>query len=152
MKVLVLHGPNLNLLGTRQPDVYGVQTLADIDRCLEALGAELGVEVHCRQSNHEGVLIDWIQEARGVYDVLVFNPGGYTHSSVALRDAVLGAELVCYEVHLSNVYARETFRHRSLFADISQGRIMGFGAEGYRLAVSGAVARMRENLETSAVE
>ncbi len=143
MRILVLHGPNLNMLGTRQPEVYGSSTLADIDASLRELGAELGVDVDSRQSNHEGVLIEWIQEARGVYAALLFNPGGYTHSSVALRDAVLAAELPCYEVHLSNVYARESFRHRSLFADISQGRIMGFGAEGYRLALLGATARLR---------
>lgn len=140
MKVLVLHGPNLNMLGTREPDVYGAQTLDAIDASLVALGAQLGAEVDCRQSNHEGVLIDWLQEARGAYDALLFNPGGYTHTSVALRDAVLASELRCYEVHLSNVYNRETFRHRSLFADISQGRILGFGADSYRLALRGACA------------
>jgi 3-dehydroquinate dehydratase II len=140
MKVLVLHGPNLNMLGTREPDVYGAQTLDALDADLVALGASLGAAVECRQSNHEGVLIDWLQAARGVFDALLFNPGGYTHTSVALRDAVLASEVPCYEVHLSNVYARESFRHRSLFADISRGRILGFGAQSYALALRGACA------------
>jgi 3-dehydroquinate dehydratase-2 len=128
------------MLGLRQPEVYGHQTLADVDRALVALGGQLGVEVDCRQSNHEGQLIDWIQEARGQCGALLINPGGYTHTSVALRDAVLASELVCYEVHISNVYAREAFRHHSVLADISRARIMGFGVEGYLLALRGAVA------------
>lgn len=140
MKVLVLHGPNLNMLGTRQPEIYGAETLDDIDASLRALAKELGAKVDCRQSNHEGVLIDWLHEARGEFEALLFNPGGYTHTSVALRDAVLASEIPCYEIHLSNTYAREPFRHKSLFADISQGRILGFGAEGYRQALRAVCA------------
>ncbi len=140
MRVLVLHGPNLNLLGTREPGIYGTATLNEIDDSLRDLGQQLGAQVVCRQSNHEGELIDWIQQARGKFDALLFNPGGYTHSSVALRDAVIGTGILCYEVHISNTYAREPFRHRSLFADISQGRILGFGSEGYKLALRGALA------------
>jgi 3-dehydroquinate dehydratase-2 len=143
MRALCLHGPNLNLLGLREPHRYGARSLAQIDADLIALGHDLGVHVTCLQSNHEGQLIDWIQAARGAYDALLFNPGGYTHTSVALRDAVLAADIPCVEVHLTNVYAREPFRHTSLFADIALARVMGFGAEGYALALRGAVAALR---------
>lgn len=137
MKVLCLHGPNLNLLGQREPHLYGTTTLAEIDASLRALGQQLGVSVRCLQSNHEGQLIDWLHEARGEVHGLLINPGGYTHTSVALRDAVLALEVPAVEVHISNVYQREPFRHRSLFADICQGRLMGFGPEGYALALRG---------------
>ena len=133
--MLVLHGPNLNLLGTREPGVYGRTTLPDVDARLVALGKELGVEVESFQSNHEGALIDRIHatDARGV----VFNPGGYTHTSVALRDALLGRALPFVEVHLSNVHAREPFRRHSYFSDVAIGVVSGFGALSYELGLRG---------------
>lgn len=134
-KVLVLHGPNLNLLGTREPDKYGSVTLAEIDRRLAALAAEAGVGVESLQSNHEGVLIDRIHttDAAGV----LINPGGFTHSSVALRDALLARALPFVEVHLSNVHAREPFRRHSYFSDVAVGVITGFGAASYDLGLRG---------------
>ncbi len=129
----VLHGPNLNLLGTREPEVYGRVTLEEIDDELLALGKDHGVDVQCFQSNHEGALIDRVQEARSWADGILINPGGFTHTSVALRDALLAADLPVVEVHLSNVHAREEFRHRSLVSDIAVGVICGFGPQSYRL-------------------
>jgi 3-dehydroquinate dehydratase-2 len=137
-KVLVLHGPNLNLLGTREPDVYGRVTLAQIDADLKAAGRALDVEVETFQSNHEGALIDRVQAARDEASAIVINPGGYTHTSVALRDALAAVGLPVIEVHLSNVAAREEFRHRSLIAPISVGQVVGLGAFGYRLALEAA--------------
>ena len=134
-RVLVLHGPNLNLLGTREPEVYGRTTLPEIARTLVAHGRKLGLEVQSFQSNHEGALIDRIQKARSEAAAIVINPGGYTHTSVALRDALAGVGLPVIEVHLSNVTAREEFRHRSLIAPIAVGQIVGLGATGYRLAL-----------------
>ncbi len=133
--VLVLHGPNLNLLGEREPEVYGSLTLEDIDRRLEAAGEELGVQVRCMQSNSEGSLIDALQEARSWASGVIFNPGGYTHTSVALRDAVAGITVPVIEVHLSNVYAREEFRHHSLISPVCAGKIVGFGWRSYLLAL-----------------
>jgi 3-dehydroquinate dehydratase-2 len=135
MKILVLHGPNLNLLGTREPEVYGNQTLAEINARLEQLGKSLGVEVTCQQSNHEGVLIDILHEARTWADGVVFNPGGYTHTSIALRDAVTAIGIPVVEVHLSNVYAREEFRHTSLLSAVCKGKITGFGWQSYALGL-----------------
>jgi 3-dehydroquinate dehydratase-2 len=143
MRILVLHGPNLNLLGTREPEVYGRDTLEDINRMLHALATEQGVTLEVMQSNHEGVLIDAIQEAIGHVDGLLINPGGLGHTSVALRDA-LAAAPPAVEVHLSNPQARESFRHVSLIAPVCLGGVFGFGAEGYRLGLLGLIARLRQ--------
>ncbi len=135
MHVLVLHGPNLNLLGQREPDVYGRVTLDEVDAALGRRAEALGCTVECRQSNHEGVLVDAIQAARGGCDGLVVNAGAYTHTSVALRDALLAIDRPFVEVHLSNLAKREPFRQRSLLADVAVGTIQGFGAHGYVLAL-----------------
>ncbi len=135
MRILVLHGPNLNLLGTREPDVYGSVSLAEINDRLGRLAKAEGAELETAQSNHEGALIDRIQEASGRFDALVINPGGLTHTSVALRDALVACGLPFIEVHLSNIHAREEFRRESLMADVARGQITGLGAIGYELAV-----------------
>jgi 3-dehydroquinate dehydratase-2 len=137
LRVLVIHGPNLNLLGEREPEVYGRTTLADINRELKALGIELNLKLETFQSNGEGAIVDRIQSARGKVDILLINPGAYTHTSIAIRDAISAVQIPVVEVHLSNVYRRERFRHRSTIADISVGRIMGFGAQSYYLALRG---------------
>ena len=129
--ILVLHGPNLNLLGTREPGVYGSATLQDIDRALNARAAERGATLRILQSNHEGALIDAIHDARGWAGGILINPGGFTHTSVALRDAISGVALPAVEVHLSNVYKREEFRHRSFIAPVCLGSIAGFGWRSY---------------------
>jgi 3-dehydroquinate dehydratase-2 len=136
--VLVIHGPNLNLLGQREPQIYGRTRLLDIDRSLKQLGRELGLKVETFQSNSEGAIVDRIQQARGRAGALVINPAAYTHTSVAIRDAITACDLPTIEVHLSNVDAREPFRHHSTIAGIVVGRIMGFGAEGYLLALRAA--------------
>ena len=139
MKILILHGPNLNLLGEREPGVYGSVTLEEINRRLVAFGLELGAEVQTFQSNHEGELIDQLHQARKWANGVVFNPGGYTHTSVALRDAVSAIRIPVVEVHLSNVQARDEFRHRSMIAPVCLGSIAGFGWRSYLLAVSALV-------------
>jgi 3-dehydroquinate dehydratase II len=137
MRILVLDGPNLNALGTREPAIYGRATLGDIHRLLETLALQLGCEVECRQTNHEGVLIDALHSAKDIADGVLLNPGGLTHSSVALRDAVLAAGIPVVEVHLSNPSARETFRHTSLISGAAVGAVHGFGPAGYELALRG---------------
>jgi 3-dehydroquinate dehydratase-2 len=144
--ILVLNGPNLNLLGTREPAVYGATTLADVQALCEATGRELGVAVDFRQSNHEGVLIDWIHEAGiafrgGTLLGAVFNAGAYTHTSVALHDAVKGAGVPTVELHISNVHARESFRHHSYLSAVAAGIVVGFGIDGYALAMHALVRR-----------
>jgi 3-dehydroquinate dehydratase-2 len=140
LRVLVIHGPNLNLLGEREPEIYGHTRLRDIDRDLKRVGSELGMKVETFQSNSEGEIITRIQRARGKIDALLINPAGYTHTSVAIRDAVIALEAPAVEVHLSNVYRREPMRHRSTLADVAAARIMGFGAIGYLLALRGVRA------------
>ena len=146
-KVIVLNGPNLNLLGQREPAVYGAATLADVEALCRAAGSRLGVEIECLQSNHEGVLIDALHAAgRGVKsgEVLgvVFNAGAYTHTSVALHDAIKGAEVPVIEVHISNVHARETFRHHSFISPAAAGIVVGFGVDGYVLAIEGLLRKL----------
>ena len=135
MKILILHGPNLNLLGRREPEIYGLMTLDDINNKLIEMGKEAGAQVTCLQSNHEGALIDALQDARTWADGVVFNPGGYTHTSVALRDAISAIGIPVIEVHLSNVSAREEFRHKSLISAVCKGTISGLGWQSYLLAL-----------------
>lgn len=138
--ILVIHGPNLNLLGTREPAVYGTTTLAEIDKGLKALGDQLGVGVATLQSNHEGAIIDAIHAARGQHDAIVINPGAFTHYSIAIRDAIAAVGLPVVEVHLSNVHKREEFRHTSVISPVAVGTIAGFGAESYYLGLRAAAA------------
>ena len=139
MNVLYLNGPNLNLLGQRQPEIYGRTTLADIESSVRAKAATLGVVIDFRQSNIEGELVSWIQQAKGKADVIVLNAAAYTHTSVALRDAISAVEIPTLEIHLSNVHAREEFRHTSLIAPVCKGQIAGFGAGSYLLALEAAL-------------
>jgi len=139
LKVLVLNGPNLNLLGQREPSVYGSLSLDGINKKISDLAAELGVEVTCRQSNHEGELIDLLHSAAAEVDAVIFNPGAFTHYSYALRDAVAAIGVPTVEVHISNIYARENFRHQSVIAPVAAGQISGFGVAGYLLALRAVV-------------
>lgn len=138
----VVHGPNLNLLGTREPEIYGRDTLDDINRRLTALGAQLGVAVTCFQSNHEGAIIDHLQALRGVCDGIVINAAALTHTSVGVRDALVATALPFVEVHLSNIHKREPFRHHSLLADVAIGVIAGFGIQSYELGLRAIAARV----------
>jgi 3-dehydroquinate dehydratase-2 len=144
LHILVLHGPNLNLLGTREPTVYGEATLAEINDMLMGLGKELGVSVEARQSNVEGELVTWIQQAPSQFQGLVFNPAAYTHTSIALRDAVTGVGLPMVEVHLSNIHRREGFRRRSYLASVSLGQISGFGPQSYSLGLRALVHALQD--------
>ncbi|MBL4888407.1 MAG: type II 3-dehydroquinate dehydratase [Candidatus Lindowbacteria bacterium] len=137
-KILVLNGPNLNLLGTREPDVYGSETLADIEANCQALSDTLDLKLEFRQSNSEGELVDWVQQARGEFDVLIVNAGAYTHTSVALLDALKAVDLPTIEVHLSNIHQREDFRHHSYVSKVAVGMICGFGSFGYDMALQAA--------------
>ena len=141
--ILVLHGPNLNLLGSREPQHYGLSTLGDIDQALKVRGDACGVSVESFQSNHEGALIDRVQQAkRDGVDFILINPAGYTHTSIALRDALAATGIPFVEVHLSNVHARESFRHHSYFSDLALGVIAGLGAQGYELALEFALRHL----------
>ena len=147
-KILVLNGPNLNLLGTREPAVYGHTTLADVEALCRAAAAERGAEVDCRQTNHEGVLIDWIhaagvQHRAGELAGVVFNAGAYTHTSLALHDAIKGSGVPVIEVHISNVHAREAVRHHSFISPAAAGIVVGFGIDGYVLAIDGLLRKTR---------
>lgn len=139
MKILIINGPNLNLLGTREAEVYGKKTLEDINASLQSLADELGVDIDIRQSNHEGEIVEMIQNARG-YAALVINPAAYTHTSIAIRDAISAVNIPAIEVHLSNIYRREEFRHKSLIAPVAHGQISGFGPDGYALGLRAAVS------------
>jgi 3-dehydroquinate dehydratase II len=139
ISILVINGPNLNLLGTREKDVYGSVTLDEITARLNSEASQLGVRISTLQSNHEGVIIDAIQAARGQQDAIIINPGAFTHYSIAIRDAIKGVEIPTIEVHLSNIHAREPFREKSVIAPVCSGQILGFGPDGYLVALGAAV-------------
>jgi len=134
-KILIIHGPNLNMLGKREPDVYGPTTLDAINNSLEKLGKSLGFELETFQSNHEGAIVEKIQNAAGVHHGLIINPAAFTHTSIAIRDALLLLDIPVIEVHLSNIYKREPFRHKSMICDVATAQITGFGAKGYAMAL-----------------
>jgi 3-dehydroquinate dehydratase-2 len=136
-EILVIHGPNLNMLGKREPDIYGATTLEEIDARLQAHGSSLGLTVETYQSNHEGDIVDKIQQSLGHFRGIIINPAAFTHTSIAIRDALLLLDVPIVEIHLSNIYKRESFRHRSMIADIAEAQISGFGAHGYLLALEG---------------
>lgn len=134
-KILIINGPNLNMLGTRQPEIYGSQTLDDVKEMCEKEAASLSLSVDFRQSNEEGVIVTWIQEARKTHSAIIINAGAYTHTSVAIRDALLGFDHNIIEVHISNIFKREDFRHHSFISDVADGMICGLGTHGYVLAI-----------------
>ncbi len=144
MKILVIHGPNLNLLGKREPDVYGTFTLDEVNRKLSLLAQELDVELTFFQSNHEGDLVQKVQDAAGSCEAIVINPGAYTHTSIALRDALSSTGIPAVETHISNIYRREEFRKHSYISSVAVGQITGFGLESYLLALRAAVAHVRD--------
>ncbi|PYG34770.1 type II 3-dehydroquinate dehydratase [Pelagimonas varians] len=143
---LILNGPNLNLLGTRQPEIYGHTTLSDVEDMCRAHAEKIGVTVTCSQSNHEGALVDEIQNARGRHDGIILNAGAYTHTSIALMDAIKGTEAQLVELHLSNIHAREAFRHQSYISPVAVGLICGFGAHGYILAMDALQRHLEKSL------
>lgn len=140
-KILVLNGPNLNLLGARQPEIYGKLTLAQIEKQVRALAKDLAVEIDFRQSNSEGELVTWIQQAAGKFGAIVINPAAYTHTSLAMRDAITAVGIPTIEIHISNIHKREQFRHHSFIAEVAVGQIAGFGVESYLLGLRAAVNR-----------
>ncbi len=146
-KVLVLHGPNLNLLGTREPEIYGYTTLADINRMMAARAQEAGIAIDFFQSNHEGALVDAIQEARGRYDFIIFNAAAYTHYSIALRDAIAAVKVPVIEVHLSNIHQREEFRHTSVLAPVALGQVCGLGVDSYLAALEAVIHKLAAEKE-----
>lgn len=139
MKILVINGPNLNMLGTREPEKYGNATLSDVEKELYAYSFELGIDIETFQSNCEGFIVDKIQQALNNFDAILINAGGYTHTSVAIRDAISSVNLPCVEVHMTNIHAREEFRHKSLIAPVCVGQIAGFGKESYKLGLKAIV-------------
>jgi 3-dehydroquinate dehydratase-2 len=143
--VLVLNGPNLNLLGRREPGIYGERSLADIDKACVDKGSELGLDVTCRQSNSEGELVTWVQDVSGAFEALIINPGAYSHTSVALHDALRFLEVPILEVHLSNIHQREAFRHHSYVSLVAKGVICGLGAKGYELALIAVADLLKGN-------
>ena len=147
-KVLILNGPNLNMLGSRQPDVYGRETLSDVEESCRSHGQSLGMEVDCRQSNSEGQLVDWIQDARGTHSGVIINPGAYSHTSIAIMDALLAAELPVIEVHLSNIHRREAFRHQSYVSKVADAVLCGLGSQGYLFALDAMARRLNAQQET----
>ncbi|MDI6782090.1 MAG: type II 3-dehydroquinate dehydratase [bacterium] len=150
MRILVIHGPNLNLLGTREPGIYGSVTMKEIDNSLKETGQVLGVEVECFQSNHEGAIIDKISQARGSntdFDAIIINPGAYTHTSIAIADAISGVNIPTIEVHISNIHKREEFRQKSFIAAVAVGQITGFGKDSYLLGLRAAVDMLGKSEE-----
>ena len=143
-KILVLNGPNLNLLGKRQPEIYGTLTLAQIEQRIRALAKELGIEIEVRQSNSEGELVTWIQEAANKFGAIVINPAAYTHTSLAMRDAVSAVGIPTVEIHISNIHRREPFRHHSYIAEVAVGQIAGFGATSYLLGLRAAAELLQK--------
>ena len=141
-KILVLNGPNLNLLGTRQPDIYGKLTLAQIEKKVRALAKELGVDMEFRQSNSEGEIVTWIHQAAGKFGAIVINPAAYTHTSLAIRDAISAVGIPTIEIHISNIHKREQFRHHSFIAEVAVGQIAGFGLDSYLLGLRAAAERL----------
>ena len=144
--VLVLHGPNLNLLGTREPAIYGSAPLADINEMLKKRAEEAGIGIDFLQSNHEGVLVDAVQAARGKYDYIIFNPAAFTHYSIALRDAIAAVEVPVIEVHISNIHQREAFRHTSVLAPVALGQICGLGVASYLAALEAIIFRLKSEI------
>lgn len=144
MKILIINGPNLNLLGKREPEIYGAETLEEINRHLQVAALEMNASLEFFQSNSEGELVDAIQGAAGVFDGIIINPAAFTHTSIALRDAIAAVALPTVEVHLSNVYSREEFRHKSFIAPVAIGQITGFGSAGYKLALEGLLGYLKK--------
>jgi len=149
IKILVIHGPNLNLLGTREPGIYGSTTLADINAGLVALGELLQSQVVCQQTNHEGLIVDWLHQARDNYNGILINAGAYTHTSVAIRDGIAAIAIPVVEVHLSNIYQRESFRHHSYLAPVVVGQISGFGSDSYLLGLRALINHIQRHHSSS---